>query len=326
MSITATRYTAPTYRGYVIGDVVVDGVDVLITLRQPLGEEAFEGLAAWSQVWLYYLPQGSETTVDYEVMDILSVKGRVLRLRPIEEGYSSAVVDGLPIIDIKPYHALDAVLVASGCSSSCRSFGMGSRAPPTKRSRCSVGQQGMRTLDSFFAKKETASHTTSSVEAIDIEASQSSSGPDSRHPRASEHPSAREEGCRSQALKPKIALRPKSSACRTSDSRQGGPLAQRARPTSSTDLVYEAGSEREGTGNSVGGSACQINYYEALPSVGADAASASQHQPAVPSMILWGPPGCGKTTLAQLLCRSLTQSGLPWRHTKLSAVNAGVND
>ncbi|KAF4722693.1 Werner helicase interacting protein 1 [Perkinsus olseni] len=265
MSITATRYTAPTYRGYVIGDVVVDGVDVLITLRQPLGEEAFEGLAAWSQVWLYYLPQGSETTVDYEVMDILSVKGRVLRLRPIEEGYSSA----------------------------------------------------------------TASHTTSSVEAIDIEASQSSSGPDSRHPRASEHPSAREEGCRSQALKPKIALRPKSSACRTSDSRQGGPLAQRARPTSSTDLVYEAGSEREGTGNSVGGVATImriINYYEALPSVGADAASASQHQPAVPSMILWGPPGCGKTTLAQLLCRSLTQSGLPWRHTKLSAVNAGVND
>ncbi|EER06135.1 werner helicase interacting protein, putative [Perkinsus marinus ATCC 50983] len=43
-------------------------------------------------------------------------------------------------------------------------------------------------------------------------------------------------------------------------------------------------------------------------------------------MIFWGPPGCGKTTLAQLLCRSLTHSGLPWRHTKLSAVNAGVND
>ncbi|KAF4701129.1 Werner helicase interacting protein 1, partial [Perkinsus olseni] len=114
---------------------------------------------------------------------------------------------------------------------------MGSRAPPTKRSRCSVGQQGMRTLDSFFAKKETASHATSNVEAIDIEASQSSSGPDSRRPKASEHPSAREEGSGGQALKPKIALRPKSSACRPTDSRQWGPLAQRARPTSSTDLV-----------------------------------------------------------------------------------------
>ncbi|KAF4662120.1 Werner helicase interacting protein 1 [Perkinsus olseni] len=207
---------------------------------------------------------------------------------------------------------------------------MGSRAPPTKRSRCSVGQQGMRTLDSFFAKKETASHATSNVEAIDIEASQSSSGPDSRRPKASEHPAAGELGSGGQTLKPKIALRPKSSACRpTSDSRQGGPLAQRARPTSSIDLVYEAGSEREGTGNSVGGVATImriINYYEALPSIGADTASTIQHQPAVPSMILWGPPGCGKTTLAQLLCRSLTRSGLPWRHTKLSAVNAGVND
>lgn len=42
---------------------------------------------------------------------------------------------------------------------------------------------------------------------------------------------------------------------------------------------------------------------------------------AVPSMILWGPPGSGKTTLAEIIARS-TQS----EFTHISAVNAGVAD
>ncbi|EER19939.1 hypothetical protein Pmar_PMAR006834 [Perkinsus marinus ATCC 50983] len=104
------RYSESTYRGYVIGDTTVDGDDVVVALRQPLGEEAFEGIEEWSQVWLYYLLQGSEkaTTIDYQVMDIVSLEGRKLRLRPIA-GTTSAV-EGARVIDIKPYHTLDAVL------------------------------------------------------------------------------------------------------------------------------------------------------------------------------------------------------------------------
>ncbi|KAF4663716.1 Werner helicase interacting protein 1 [Perkinsus chesapeaki] len=70
-----------------------------------------------------------------------------------------------------------------------------------------------------------------------------------------------------------------------------------------------------------------VKYFVA-PQVGADEIGLVHSLDTVHfmCMILWGPPGCGKTTLAQLLCRSLTSSGLPWRHTKLSAVNAGVND
>ncbi len=41
----------------------------------------------------------------------------------------------------------------------------------------------------------------------------------------------------------------------------------------------------------------------------------------VPSMLLWGPPGVGKTTLATLIAR---QAGLPF--FTLSAINAGVKD
>jgi len=41
----------------------------------------------------------------------------------------------------------------------------------------------------------------------------------------------------------------------------------------------------------------------------------------LPSMIFWGPPGVGKTTLASLLCHTL---GRPFQ--KLSAINSGVKD
>jgi putative ATPase len=42
---------------------------------------------------------------------------------------------------------------------------------------------------------------------------------------------------------------------------------------------------------------------------------------ALPSLILWGPPGCGKTTLARVLA-----SGTGARFEPLSAVMAGVNE
>ena len=76
------------------------------------------------------------------------------------------------------------------------------------------------------------------------------------------------------------------------------PLAARMRPTSLTDMV----GQRHLIG--VGGPLHSL------------AESGKLH-----SMILWGPPGSGKTTLAQILCRASGRT-----LTYLSAVRAGVAD
>jgi putative ATPase len=44
------------------------------------------------------------------------------------------------------------------------------------------------------------------------------------------------------------------------------------------------------------------------------------------SMILWGPPGCGKTTIARLLAQELSKSGIDLVFEPLSAVFSGVAD
>lgn len=44
-----------------------------------------------------------------------------------------------------------------------------------------------------------------------------------------------------------------------------------------------------------------------------------------PSMILWGPPGCGKTSLANIIQRMCMESP-NYRFVKMSATTAGVND
>src|ERR1700751_1520892 len=44
------------------------------------------------------------------------------------------------------------------------------------------------------------------------------------------------------------------------------------------------------------------------------------------SMILWGPPGCGKTTIARLLADELSKSGTDLVFEPLSAVFSGVAD
>ena len=46
----------------------------------------------------------------------------------------------------------------------------------------------------------------------------------------------------------------------------------------------------------------------------------------IPSMILWGPPGCGKTTLAHVIASQCKHQGLALRFAKLSATMSGIND
>lgn len=45
----------------------------------------------------------------------------------------------------------------------------------------------------------------------------------------------------------------------------------------------------------------------------------------IPSMIFWGPPGCGKTTLAHIIANSAGRSNKA-RFVKLSATTSGIND
>lgn len=47
----------------------------------------------------------------------------------------------------------------------------------------------------------------------------------------------------------------------------------------------------------------------------------------IPSMILWGPPGCGKTSLAHVISKQCQKkTGQEYRFVKLSATMSGVND
>lgn len=46
----------------------------------------------------------------------------------------------------------------------------------------------------------------------------------------------------------------------------------------------------------------------------------------VPSMIFWGPPGCGKTTLAHIIANHCSQNKESMRFVKLSACAVGINE
>ncbi|CAO1417024.1 unnamed protein product [Diamesa serratosioi] len=46
----------------------------------------------------------------------------------------------------------------------------------------------------------------------------------------------------------------------------------------------------------------------------------------VPSMIFWGPPGCGKTTLAHIIANHCSQNKESMRFIKLSACAVGINE
>jgi putative ATPase len=46
----------------------------------------------------------------------------------------------------------------------------------------------------------------------------------------------------------------------------------------------------------------------------------------IPSMIFWGPPGCGKTTLAHIIWSHCNQEKDKFRFVKLSACTSGIND
>lgn len=76
------------------------------------------------------------------------------------------------------------------------------------------------------------------------------------------------------------------------------PLAERLRPTTLQEVIGQEHLTKEGTILSVALSNSNI-----------------------PSMILWGPPGVGKTTIAQIISSNV---GLPF--FQLSAISAGVKD
>ena len=76
------------------------------------------------------------------------------------------------------------------------------------------------------------------------------------------------------------------------------PLAERLRPNTLSDYI----SQQHLIGES-------------------GALSQALNQGLIPSMILWGPPGVGKTTLAQIIAK---ESERPFY--TLSAINSGVKD
>src|SRR5947209_17705638 len=76
------------------------------------------------------------------------------------------------------------------------------------------------------------------------------------------------------------------------------PLAERMRPTTLDDLVGQ----------------------EHLTGKGSILGKAIEHGK-IPSMILWGPPGTGKTTIANIIAHTLN---VPFY--QLSAISSGVKD
>ncbi|CAH1388734.1 unnamed protein product [Nezara viridula] len=80
------------------------------------------------------------------------------------------------------------------------------------------------------------------------------------------------------------------------------PLAERVRPDSLQHLI--------GQSHILGDSSVLKNLVENYD---------------FPSMILWGPPGCGKTSLANVI-QKMCQEKNNYRFVKLSATSSGVND
>ena len=63
-------------------------------------------------------------------------------------------------------------------------------------------------------------------------------------------------------------------------------------------------------------------YISQLHLVGPEGSLTQQiHKGIIPSLLLWGPPGTGKTTLAEIIAK---QSNRPF--FVLSAINSGVKD
>ncbi|KAK3586738.1 hypothetical protein CHS0354_014768 [Potamilus streckersoni] len=82
----------------------------------------------------------------------------------------------------------------------------------------------------------------------------------------------------------------------------GKPLAEQVRPKTLADYV--------GQENAVGRNSMLRTLLKNLD---------------IPSMILWGPPGCGKTTLARIIAHNCNNQQ-NWKFVQLSATSAGVND
>ncbi|XP_060084501.1 ATPase WRNIP1-like, partial [Ylistrum balloti] len=80
------------------------------------------------------------------------------------------------------------------------------------------------------------------------------------------------------------------------------PLAEQMRPKSLKDFV---GQDKAVGKNSLLRSLLQTNQ--------------------IPSLILWGPPGCGKTTLAKIIAQQCN-AGSTLKFVQLSATTSGVND